>query len=171
MNSPAQNAQLLSVVVVVQDQAGDVPAIARELNGVLDALAVHYEIVFVDNGSRDETLSELRRLTRGAEFSDVQVYALHRAVDKDVAAWAGVENAHGDYVAVVDADEAAIGTIAPMLAGAAGGCTPALDRPPSLCGAGDAGAAVAVAGAGAFVAAAAHRGPQPRIVFPRHAAG
>lgn len=121
MNSSTHNAQLLSVVVVVQDQAGEVPAIARELGRALDALAVHYEIVFVDNGSRDATLSELRRLTRDAEVSDLQVYALHRAVDKDVAAWAGVENALGDYVAVIEPDEAAIGTIAPMLAAAADG--------------------------------------------------
>lgn len=121
MNSPTHNAQLLSIIVVVQDQAGEVPAIARQLSRALDALATHYEIVFVDNGSRDETLSELRRLTRSAEFSDVQVYALHRAVDKDVAAWAGVENALGDYVAVVETDDAAIRVIAPMLAAATGG--------------------------------------------------
>jgi glycosyltransferase involved in cell wall biosynthesis len=116
-----RNTQLLSVVVVVQDRASDVRALAMQLTERLSALASPYELVFVDNGSRDETLAELRRMTRDGALPDLQVYALHRTVDKDVAAWAGVENALGDYVAVVEPEEGAIGTIAPMLAAAEGG--------------------------------------------------
>jgi hypothetical protein len=113
-----RNTQLLSVVVVVQDRAADVRALATRLTQCLLTLASPYELVFVDNGSRDETLAELRRMTRDAALPDLQIYALHRPVDKDVAAWAGVENALGDYVAVVEPEEGAIGTIAPMLAAA-----------------------------------------------------
>ncbi|GAB3087865.1 glycosyltransferase family 2 protein [Cupriavidus yeoncheonensis] len=61
----------------------------------------------VDNGSDDESVAILKRLTNENGLPNLQVYALTKEVDADTASWVGLENALGDFIAVIDplADE------------------------------------------------------------------
>jgi len=69
---------------------------------MLDNLVSEHEIVIVDNASDDGSLLRLRELTNIDGLPNLQVYALTKEVDSDTAAWVGLENALGDFVAVTD---------------------------------------------------------------------
>jgi hypothetical protein len=56
----------------------------------------------VDNASDDESISVLKKLSGEGGLSNLQVYALTKEVDTDTASWAGLENALGDFVVVID---------------------------------------------------------------------
>ena len=63
---------------------------------------IRVEYIFVDDGSRDQTLPLLKKLAEGD--SAVRWLALSRNFGKEAALFAGLEHARGDYVAVMDAD-------------------------------------------------------------------
>jgi polyisoprenyl-phosphate glycosyltransferase len=93
---------LLSVVIVVRDEEARLRRLLSELCERLAAMAADYELVVVDNGSTDATAACLRELTGPAGLANLQAYCLTKEVDFDTAAWAGIESALGDYVAVFD---------------------------------------------------------------------
>lgn len=61
-----------------------------------------YEIIVVDNASEDDSLRTLKRLTGEGGLPNIQVYGLTKKVPRDTASWMGLENALGDFVAVLD---------------------------------------------------------------------
>lgn len=61
-------------------------------------------ITFIDDGSRDNTLKEIKNVADQAEKGTVRYYSLSRNFGKESAIYAGLENATGDFVAVMDAD-------------------------------------------------------------------
>ena len=63
---------------------------------------VNYEIMFVDDGSKDNTLNEIRKLSKLDK--DVRYISFSRNFGKEAAMYAGLENVTGDYVAIMDAD-------------------------------------------------------------------
>lgn len=92
----------LTVVLVVRDQSTD---LAQMLNDVADGLmssVSDYELVVVDNASTDDSVAVLKNLVGEHGQPNLQVYALTKEVDTDTATWVGLENALGDYVAVID---------------------------------------------------------------------
>lgn len=62
-----------------------------------------YEIVFVNDGSKDNTYAELKKIYN-AHSANVSVVNLSRNFGKEAAILAGLKRASGDYVALVDAD-------------------------------------------------------------------
>jgi dolichol-phosphate mannosyltransferase len=69
---------------------------------VLDDLAVSYEVVMVDDGSRDDTAAVLRKLA--ASWPQLRPLLLARNVGHQLALTAGLDHAEGDYVVTMDAD-------------------------------------------------------------------
>ncbi len=92
----------LSVVVPVYDEEAVLPEFHRRLAAVLDALAADAEIVYVNDGSRDDSRAQLIAL-READ-PRVAVIDLSRNFGKEIAMSAGLDHAHGDAVIVIDAD-------------------------------------------------------------------
>jgi len=92
----------LSVVIVVRNQSASVESYLAQLSAVVSGLATDYELVIVDNASEDDTVVQLLRLTAEGGMPNLQVFALIKQVDRDTAAWAGIESALGDFVASVD---------------------------------------------------------------------
>lgn len=70
----------------------------RELPGF------RFVITFVDDGSKDGTLNEIKRAAAMAEEGSVQYIALSRNFGKESAIYAGLSKSKGDYVALMDAD-------------------------------------------------------------------
>ena len=62
---------------------------------------VEFEIVFVNDGSKDKTLELMRELS---ENKDVRYVSFSRNFGKEAAMYAGLEASTGDYVAIMDAD-------------------------------------------------------------------
>ena len=100
----AKNLPLLSAVVPCRDEVDTVAALHRRLTAVLTApdFPCRAEIVYVDDGSRDRTLACLQSLRRDAVA--VRVIALSRPFGHDAAILAGLADARGDAVCILDAD-------------------------------------------------------------------
>jgi glycosyltransferase involved in cell wall biosynthesis len=92
---------MLSVVVPVRNEQPALDRLADELESVLDAYD-ESEVVFVDDGSSDDSFATLARLH--AERANVRVVRLRRNFGKAAALAAGFEQARGDVVVTLDAD-------------------------------------------------------------------
>lgn len=92
----------LSVVVVVRNRSAQLEPMLAAVARCIAPIVSDYELVVVDNASDDDSVSVLRRLTAEDGLPNLQVYALTKEVDGDTATWAGLENALGDFVAVID---------------------------------------------------------------------
>lgn len=92
----------LSVVFVVRNQSQEIERILTDAATVVAQAVSDYEFIVVDNASDDESVSVLKRLTGETGLANLQVYALTKEVDTDTASWVGLENALGDFVAVID---------------------------------------------------------------------
>ncbi len=92
----------LSVVYVVRNQAPQLEHMIQHASEKLASLVSDYELIIVDNASDDESIAVLKALAGQAGYPNLQIYALTKAVDTDTASWVGLENALGDFVAVID---------------------------------------------------------------------
>lgn len=92
----------VSVVFVVRNQADEIENILSEAATTISSMVSDYELIIVDNASEDNSISTLKSLTGENGRANLQVYALTKEVDTDTASWVGLENALGDFVAVID---------------------------------------------------------------------
>lgn len=92
----------LSVVYVMRNQSHQLETIIQGTSAKLASLVTDYELIIVDNASDDESVNALKKLTGQSGYPNLQIYALTKEVDGDIASWVGLENALGDFVAVVD---------------------------------------------------------------------
>jgi glycosyltransferase involved in cell wall biosynthesis len=92
----------LSVVLPVLDEADSLGPLYRELTDVLERLGRPYELIFVDDGSRDGSFERLEKLHRSDER--VRVLQLRRNFGKAAALAVGFREARGELVATLDAD-------------------------------------------------------------------
>jgi len=92
----------LSIVVPVYNQERNVSAALSRIKRVLDSTGLSYEIVVVDDGSRDGTLDVLRR----EEKADgrVRVFSYSRNMGKGYAVKTGIIQSQGDLVMFTDGD-------------------------------------------------------------------
>lgn len=92
----------LSIVIPVHNEAESLPELHAELTAVLQALGKSYEIVAVDDGSRDNSLLVLKQLSDCDPH--VVVVSLRRNFGQTAAFAAGFEQARGATVITIDAD-------------------------------------------------------------------
>lgn len=92
----------LSAVFVVRNQSAGIEKILSDAVSVIAPIVSDYELIVVENASDDDSISVLKRLTSEHGLANLQVYALTKEVDGDTASWVGLENALGDFVAVID---------------------------------------------------------------------
>ena len=105
----------LSVVFVVRNQALSIEKILTDAASVIGQIVSDYELIIVDNASDDDSVAVMKRLTGEQGLANLQVYALTQEVDADAASWVGMENALGDFVAVIDPLADDIGFLPEML--------------------------------------------------------
>jgi len=98
----SQPAQLISIVVPVFNEQEVLTEFHRRLVTVLDALPYASEIIYINDGSQDDTLAVIDRLY--AEDERVAVLDLSRNFGKEITLSAGLHKAGGDAVVVIDAD-------------------------------------------------------------------
>lgn len=97
-----QPRQMLSIVVPVYNEQGNVRLLHAALSRELARLDVEYELIFVDDGSRDASRDVLREMH--AADPHVKVIGLSRNFGHQNALTAGLEHADGDAVIAMDAD-------------------------------------------------------------------
>ena len=93
---------LLSVVVPCFNEQEALPLFYKEICNVFSRLSCKSELIFVDDGSSDDTLKELKRLAKRDDR--VNYVSFSRNFGKEAAMYAGLQAAKGDYVTVMDVD-------------------------------------------------------------------
>ena len=93
----------ISIVVPMYNEQEALDILYRELKRVTETIPDHeFEYLFVNDGSKDATLDEIRKLAK--QDARVRYVSFSRNFGKEAAMYAGLKSASGDYVALMDAD-------------------------------------------------------------------
>lgn len=93
----------LSLVVPCYNEAENVSMFQDVVIGAFEGCGYDYEIVFVNDGSRDATLHNLKKLFQ-AQRCPVKVVSFSRNFGKEAGIYAGMTQASGEYISLIDAD-------------------------------------------------------------------
>ena len=95
--------KLLSLIVPVFNEEEVLPASYARMSAAMQALTGYdYEIIYVNDGSRDSTMKQLRAIAK--EHKEVRVISFSRNFGHQLAVTAGMDNARGDALIIIDAD-------------------------------------------------------------------
>lgn len=99
--------KIISVVVPCYNEEEVLPLFYQEITKIADEMKnahneLEFEFLFIDDGSKDKTLCEFRELAE--KDNRVRYISFSRNFGKESGIYAGLENAKGDYVVVMDAD-------------------------------------------------------------------
>src|SRR5438874_6841554 len=92
---------LVSVVTTVRDASSYIDDFIREADATLAPRFKDYEILIVDNGSRDDTVEKIERMQRN--IKNIQLYCLATPIRREIDILAGIDQAIGDIVITMDA--------------------------------------------------------------------
>ena len=96
----------LCIIVPCYNEEAALPYFLQEIRKVADNMSttfqLDFEILFINDGSRDKTLQILRRAAQ--EDKRIRYISFARNFGKEAAMYAGFQNCTGDYAAVMDAD-------------------------------------------------------------------
>ena len=93
---------MISLIVPCFNEQAAIPTFYKEVKKVLVEMQYSHEILFVDDGSRDDTLMIIKNLAD--KDLTVKYLSFSRNYGKEAAMYAGFCNSKGDFVAVMDAD-------------------------------------------------------------------
>lgn len=93
----------ISIVVPCYNEQNTLPKLVKEVKKLRESLKeCTIELILVNDGSSDQTLSVMKELS--AVDHDISYLSFSRNFGKEAAMYAGLCNAQGDYIAVMDAD-------------------------------------------------------------------
>ncbi len=93
----------LSLIVPCYNEAENVAIFAQETVKAFIGCGYDYEIVFIDDGSKDATLHNLKKL-HSQNLCPAKIISFSRNFGKEAAIYAGLEHASGEYICLIDAD-------------------------------------------------------------------
>lgn len=93
----------LSLVVPCYNEAENVAAFQDAVIHAFEGCGYDYEIVYIDDGSKDATLHNLKKLY-AAQKCPVKVVSFSRNFGKEAGLYAGLQHASGEYISLIDAD-------------------------------------------------------------------
>ncbi len=93
-----------SLIVPCFNEEGNVELFLLEAKKAMYASQGDYEIIFVNDGSRDKTPEKLRKIYNENKDVNIKVISFSRNFGKEAAMYAGFTYADGDYITVIDAD-------------------------------------------------------------------
>lgn len=94
---------LLSIIVPCFNEEANVRPLYEKTKKELEPLMPHTEFLFIDDGSTDKTLGEMKQIAESAK-ERIHILSFSRNFGKEAALLAGLSHATGDYVAIIDAD-------------------------------------------------------------------
>lgn len=93
---------MLSLIIPCYNEQEALPLFYKEVTKILENIDEEYELIFVNDGSKDDTLNILKSFSE--ENPHVTYLSFSKNFGKEAAMFAGFCNVNGDYVAVMDAD-------------------------------------------------------------------
>jgi len=95
--------ELISIVVPCYNEEESIPIFYKEIDKVSKKMnTVNFEYIFIDDGSHDNTLNVLRKLSK--KDKRVRYISFSRNFGKEAGMYAGLEATKGDYAAIMDVD-------------------------------------------------------------------
>ena len=91
----------LSVIIPCKNEEGNIKLLYDKLSGVL--MDLKYELLFIDDGSDDNTLFVLKELYKN-DKKHIKILSFSRNFRKEAAMIAGIEHASGEYTCIIDGD-------------------------------------------------------------------
>ena len=92
----------VSIVVPCYNEEESIPLFYNELKKVFDNRKEVLEIIYVDDGSKDKSLDRMKKLA--SSDKNVKYISFSRNFGKEAAMYAGLSNATGDYITIMDVD-------------------------------------------------------------------
>lgn len=99
-----QRQPLLSAVIPFLNEEECIPGLIKELDNSLRKLGIPFELVLVDDGSRDNSVAVAKEELGKRQHITATILSLSRNFGKEAALTAGLEAANGDVVVPLDAD-------------------------------------------------------------------
>ncbi|MGZ3865894.1 MAG: glycosyltransferase family 2 protein [Bacteroidia bacterium] len=93
---------LFSVIIPIYNEELNIPNLVSRLRPVVEKIGMDYELLFVNDGSRDNSLQLIKTLAMAD--SHVRYIDFSRNFGHQVAVTAGIDNCKGDIIAIIDAD-------------------------------------------------------------------
>ena len=93
-----------SLIVPCYNEEGNVENFLRETKEAMKSYTDSYEIIFVNDGSRDSTPKKLREIFLSNKDVNIKVINFSRNFGKEAAMYAGFTQAAGEYITIIDAD-------------------------------------------------------------------
>jgi len=93
---------LLSIVIPIHNEEGNISWHHEKIIKTIKNLGVKYEIIYVDDGSTDNSIDAIKELA--TKNSDTKYITFSRNFGKEAAISAGLKKASGDVVLIIDAD-------------------------------------------------------------------
>jgi len=91
-----------SVIIPVYNEEDNIQLIYNRLTSVMEQLEVSYELIFINDGSKDNTLALVKALAN--QKSNVKFIDFSRNFGHQIAVSAGIDNAVGETICIIDAD-------------------------------------------------------------------
>lgn len=90
----------ISIVVPCYNEEASIPIFYKVIEETLKSMKIDYELIFIDDGSKDKTLEILKNI----KDKHVKYISFSRNFGKEAAIYAGLNECSGDFVATMDAD-------------------------------------------------------------------
>jgi polyisoprenyl-phosphate glycosyltransferase len=94
--------KLLSIIVPAFNENKTIEEFYVRLSLAMSAIKQNYEIVFINDGSQDSTLTTMKSLQD--KYGSITIVDLSRNFGKEIATTAGIDNVKGDATVIIDAD-------------------------------------------------------------------
>src|SRR3989339_860509 len=93
---------MVSIVVPIYNEEESIPVLYKAVKDAMGGIRLNYEIIFVDDGSRDNSFKILSGIQK--TDANVVVVSFRRNFGQTAAMAAGFDNARGDIIITMDAD-------------------------------------------------------------------
>lgn len=93
----------LSVIIPCYNEESNVNLFHDEFAKAFKKFKYEYELIFVNDGSKDNTIGELKKIVKNSK-NNIKVVNFSRNFGKEAAMYAGLKEADGDFVSFIDAD-------------------------------------------------------------------
>ena len=102
MNTESAKMDLLSIVVPCFNEEEMIRIFSKEIFNTMENIAIDYEIIFVNDGSYDNSLKNIKDLSN--KYQNIKYISFSRNFGKEAALYAGLIHSKGDYIAIMDVD-------------------------------------------------------------------
>ncbi|MCX6739598.1 MAG: glycosyltransferase family 2 protein [Candidatus Parcubacteria bacterium] len=94
--------KLISIIIPAYNEEQNIPVIYDQLKNILSRINFNYELIFINDGSQDNSEKELKKLM--LIDPQVKVIEFSRNFGKEIATTAGINNCRGECCITIDAD-------------------------------------------------------------------